>query len=89
MPIRALLLVLAVAALAGGCGRRSALETPHRVNAGAIADQPDPAFVAADPEPPVPGSTPQDDRASPGATEPAEARPTAPTKRRFILDPLL
>ncbi len=82
MPIRSLLVLLIVAAMAlAGCGRRGSLEAPDRADAVS-----NPAQQTTSP---VPGEPLLTGPLSPGAQEPAEARPTTAPERRFFLDFLL
>lgn len=82
MPIRALAILLTVAAIVTGCGRRGSLEAPED-RADAVSNP------AQQPTSPVPGEPLLAGPLSPGAQEPAEARPAAAPERRFFLDFLL
>ena len=82
MSIRAALILLVVAAMLSGCGRRGALEAPARPESVAIPAVTSPA--------PVPGAEgPLLDPESPGSQEPAQDRPADAPDRPFFLDPLI
>jgi predicted small lipoprotein YifL len=81
MPIRRLMILLLAATLLSGCGRRGPLEPPDRAESVA-----NPVEQATSP---VPGDPLLTDPVSPGAQEPAEARPDTAPRRRFLLDFLL
>lgn len=98
MPLRIFTLLLLTVALVAGCGRRGALEAPGRVETNAVPAPSSPALPGASEDAPAaaasstdvtPGAAPALDPASPGAQEPAKARPSKAPNRHFLLDPLL
>jgi predicted small lipoprotein YifL len=81
MPIRTLVILLAVAVALAACGRRGALEPPGSAD--------DVASPAAQTTAPVPGDPLLTAPVSPGAQEPAAARRETTPARPFVLDFLI
>jgi hypothetical protein len=79
---RPLLLILLVALLITGCGRRGALQEAGSVDAAVAPAVSEPTLAPG-------GQGSLLDAQSPGAQEPAEDRPAAAPERPFILDPLI